>query len=87
MKKGRTTLSKSQQTGTKIILTALKVEEALAELLKGETKKMKMTLGNEDCIEELKKINTLLKNTIIAMMMTEEKIRMGISFYEKDTEE
>ena len=38
MKKGRTTLSRNQQTGRKIILTALKVEEALAELLKGETR-------------------------------------------------
>jgi hypothetical protein len=70
--------------GGKLILSALKLDESLAELLKIEVKWFKKFKMHNFDHDELKRMNTLLKNTIIALTLTEEKIRMGIELFNND---
>lgn len=79
--------SQKKSTGEKMILSALSMDEALAELLKAEVKNLKKMLGKESFVAEAVQMNHLLKKIIAAMMMTEEKIAQGIEIYKLEMEE
>jgi hypothetical protein len=72
----------------KMIETAIKFDESLVEILKVEVKRLKQLAksnSNSD-IEELQKTNRLIKNIIIALSITDEKIKTGIDFYMSESE-
>ncbi|HHU63351.1 MAG TPA: hypothetical protein GXZ32_03975 [Clostridiales bacterium] len=79
MDKSTTQLSEDYKLGKQLIKSAIIMDQALAELLKIETKKMKKLLNTPDCAEELEKSNMFLKSIIFLLTMTEEKIKNGIS--------
>lgn len=68
--------------GIKIIEAGIKLDEGLADLLKFQVKSLKRLVKDESPIDEIQKANVLLRNIIIALNMTEEKIRSGISLCE-----
>lgn len=71
--------SDQYRTGRKLIESAIKLDESLAELLKVEVSKMKKLNRYNESVDEIARANTLLKNVIMAMMITDEKIRNGIN--------
>ncbi|SET70425.1 hypothetical protein SAMN05660297_03211 [Natronincola peptidivorans] len=64
--------------GKAMIETALLVDENLASLLKVEAQKIRKLLKSDVSLEELETTNTLIKNIIMAMMLTDEKMRYGL---------
>ncbi|MGI6114040.1 MAG: hypothetical protein ACOYEJ_07940 [Mahellales bacterium] len=79
MDKSATRSSEDYELGKQLIESAIVMDQALAELLKIEAKKMKKLLGTPDSAEELEKSNLFLKSIIFLLTMTEEKIKNGIS--------
>lgn len=65
------------EAGIKLISSAANADDALAEILKVEASWMKNSIKSIS-IDELSKLNTLLKNTVAAMILTSEKIETGI---------
>lgn len=64
--------------GKKMIETAISLDESLVEILKVEIRGLKQLAKNNNAPEEMHKINNLIKNIIIALTITDEKIRTGI---------
>ncbi len=79
MDKSTTRSSEDYELGKQLIESAIVMDQALAELLKIEAKKMKKLLNTPDSTEELEKNNLFLKSIIFLLTMTEEKIKNGIS--------
>ncbi len=73
-------LDDERRLGLKIIQTAVKIEESLAELLKFNVTKMKKLSRKkgDESIEEIFEINKVTRNIIIALTLTDERIRMGL---------
>ena len=69
--------------GKKIIEVSINLDEGIADLLKFQVKILKDLVKNESPIDEIQKANTLLRNIITALNITEEKIKTGISLCEK----
>lgn len=65
--------------GEKLIKAAISLDESLVEILKVEVKRLKQLTKNDINLEELKKTNKLIKNIILALMITDEKVRTGIN--------
>lgn len=65
--------------GEKIITAGISLDEGLAELLKLQIKSLKQLLKDDSPIDEIQKANSLLRNIIIGLNITDEKIRLGIS--------
>jgi len=80
-------LSESQQIGKRMIESAVLLDENLAELLKVETKRIKKLINNNPSIDDLTKVNILIKNIIFAMNLTDEKIKNGIKLWELSEKE
>jgi len=76
------TESQNLQLSKRMIESAVIMDENLAELLKVETKRMKKLINTNPSTDELIKINTLIKNIIYAMTLTDEKIKNGIKLLE-----
>lgn len=68
----------SKLIGKKMIETAVSLDEALAEILKVEVKRLKQLAKSNNSPEDLQKTNRIIKNIIIALTITDEKIRTGI---------
>lgn len=71
--------------GKKIIETASRLDESLAEILKVEVNRLKQLIKNKSSNDELLKTNTLIKNIIMALTVTEEKIKIGMDLYMENT--
>lgn len=69
------------ELGKQLIESAIKVDEALAELLKIEVRRMKKLVNSDSSssFEEFSNVNILVKNIIIAIMTTEDKIKTGLN--------
>jgi hypothetical protein len=67
--------------GKKIIETAVNLDESLVELLKIEIRMLKQLTKSSDTFEELQKTNNLVRSIIIAIMLTDEKIKTGLDLY------
>jgi hypothetical protein len=63
------------------------LDEGLADLLKFQVRTLKELVKSGSPIDEIQKANALLRDIIIALSLTEEKIRSGILLCEKDDEE
>lgn len=70
--------------GKKIIEAGIKLDEGIADLLKFQVRALKELVKNESPIDEIHKANILLRDIILALNITEEKIRSGILLCEKD---
>lgn len=64
--------------GKRLIEAAVNLDESLVEILKVEVKRLKQLAKNNNDIAELQRINNLIKNIILALTITDEKIRTGI---------
>lgn len=64
--------------GIKLIETAIKLDQRLADLLMLEIKKMRKLLNTDISSEQLLYVNVSLQKIIYALTMTEEKIKCGI---------
>jgi hypothetical protein len=76
--------SENYLLGKMIIEAGVKLDEGIASLLKFQVKALNELLKNESPIDEIHKANILLRDIIIALNITEEKIRTGILLCEKD---
>lgn len=76
----------NKMIGKKMIENAINLDESLAEILKVEVKKLKQLAKTTNTPEELLKTNNIIKNIIIALTLTEEKIKMGIDLCFSDTD-
>ncbi|HWR19665.1 MAG TPA: hypothetical protein VN608_08580 [Clostridia bacterium] len=65
--------------GKSLILDAVNMDEALAELLKVEVKRLKKLVKEDAFFEEAQKTHTLLRYIIMALTLTDEKINVGIN--------
>ena len=64
--------------GHMMIMAAIKFDEALAELLKMEIRRLKQLTKENTITEESQKILNLVKSITIALMLTDEKIKTGM---------
>ncbi len=67
--------------GKRMICNAVSLDESLSEILKVEAKRLKIAAKKELQIEELQKINRIIKNVIMALTITEDKLKTGIELY------
>ena len=67
--------------GEKIIQNAINLDQALVEILKLEVKRMKKLAKTDDGLKELQKTNFLIKNIIIALTISDDKLQTGIDLY------
>lgn len=72
--------------GKKIIIAGINIDEGLAELLKFQIKSLKRLVKDNSPIDEIQKANSLLRNIIIALSISDEKIKLGIALCEEDEE-
>lgn len=72
------------ELGKNLIESAIKLDETLAELLKVEVKNIKKNLKNNTSIDNIQRSSNLLKNIIIALTLTEEKIKDGIAIWKEE---
>jgi len=67
-----------------MLKAAVDIDESLVKILKSQIKRLgQMAKGKTD-VEELQKINALIKNIIIALCLAEEKIKTGMELYLSD---
>lgn len=73
--------------GKRLILDAIGIDEALADILKLQVKKARgaLVLGNET--NEMEELTKTLKNIIMALTLTEEKIETGVMLLNSDKAE
>lgn len=64
--------------GKKMVETAVNLDEALVEILRVEVKRLKQLAKNNNAPEEMQKTSILIKNIIMALIITDEKIKTGI---------
>ena len=72
--------------GKKMIENAVNLDESLAEILKVEVRRLKQLIKINTAPEELLRTNHLIKNIIIALTITDEKIKTGIDLCFGSTE-
>jgi hypothetical protein len=78
MKEKENDMLNAYTVGINLINSAIKMDLALAELLKVEVSNMKKLIKSGASTEELQKLNIVVRNVILGLVMTEEKIRSGI---------
>lgn len=72
--------------GKKMIETALNLDESLVEILNIEVKRLKQLVEGNNAPEEMQRTNNLVKNVILALTITDEKIKTGIDLCFSKTE-
>jgi len=65
----------------KMMKTAVSIDESLLKILKAEIKRLNQMAKGKIDAEELQRINTLIKNIVIALSFAEEKIKTGMEIY------
>jgi hypothetical protein len=70
----------------KMIEAAVSLDESLVEILRIEVKRLKQLLKGSSNIEELQRTNNLIKTIIMALTITDEKIKTGIELYDGSSE-
>jgi hypothetical protein len=68
----------NKSIGRRLINTAVNLDESLEEILRMEVKRLKQSTKNDSDLEELRKTSHIIKNILIALMITDEKLRTGI---------
>jgi len=57
------------------------LDESLVEILRMEVKRMKQLAKSDIAADEFQKTNNTIKNIIIALLITDEKLKTGIDLY------
>ncbi|MDD4503955.1 MAG: hypothetical protein PHS15_03895 [Clostridiaceae bacterium] len=70
--------SSNELIGRKMIETAVSLDESLIEILKIEIRRLKQLAKTNNAPEELHRTNNLIRNIIMALTITDEKIKTGI---------
>ena len=73
-------ISEDKLIGKKMIEAAVSLDESLAELLKVEIRRLKQ-LAKNGVSEEIQKTNNLVRSIIIAITLTDGKIKAGLDLY------
>ncbi len=76
----------NRSIGKKMIETAINLDESLVELLKIEVKRLKQLTKSENTLEELQRSNKLIKNIIMTLTITDERIKTALELYFDNTE-
>lgn len=74
-----------KQLGRKMIETAVNLDEALVEILKLEVRRLKILLKSDSVPEGLQSTSNIIKNIIIALTLTDDRIRTGIDLCSDDS--
>lgn len=74
-------MSNKKLIGEQLIKTTINFEEALVEILKVEVKRIKKLSKTHIDSEEFKKTNRLINNIVMAFILTDERIKMGVELY------
>lgn len=77
MPRGSDSPAENSVLGRKMIETAIKLEESVAELLLIHVRHMKELRG-DDLNQEIAKANKLLRNIIFTLTLTDERITKGM---------
>jgi len=72
--------------GKKIIENAVKLDESLVDILKIEVRRLKQSIKSNNNLDELQRTNNLIKNIIIALTITDERIQTGIDLCMNNSE-
>lgn len=64
--------------GQTLILAAVSLDEALADLLKVEIKRLKQLSKEDVFFDETQKLYSLVRSIIMALTLTDEKIKAGM---------
>lgn len=75
----------SYELGKQLIVNAISIDETLNEILKLEIKKTKNTLSTQNELDGINSLTKTLRNVIIALTLTEEKIKTGMSLCNFDS--
>lgn len=67
--------------GKRMIETAINLDESLVDLLKIETRRLKQIIKEKNNFEEVQKTIKLVRNIIIVLTLTDEKIKTGLELY------
>lgn len=78
--------SSNELIGKKMLETAILLDESLVEILKVEVLRLKKSVKNNDTVQEMKKTNSLMRNIIMALLLTDEKIKTGMELCFGDIE-
>lgn len=63
--------------GKKIILSALKIEESLADIMRLEAKILRKKCVNGAENEDIKRINNMIKNVLFTLTIIDDRIEKG----------
>lgn len=77
-------LTSNKLIGIEIIENAISIDEALISILKIELKQLKKYKENETNEENLRRTIHLIRNIIIALTLTDDKLKLGIELYNND---
>lgn len=76
----------NESIGKKMIEVALNLDESLVEILRIEVKRLKQLTKGDYAPEEMKRTNNLIRNIIMALAITDEKIKTGIDLCSSENE-
>jgi hypothetical protein len=67
--------------GKRMIETAINLDESLAELLRVEVRRLKSLNKESDAHKEMQNTGNLVRSIIIAISLTDERIKTGLELY------
>lgn len=77
----------SYDIGKQLIVNAISIDETLNEILKLEIKKVKNALNTQYEVDSIDALTKTLRNVIIALTLTEEKIKTGMILWNTDNKD
>jgi len=69
----------NESLGKMLIISAINMDEALADLLKIETRRLRQLSKGDVPFEEIRKTHSLVRSIIMSLTLTDEKIKTGLS--------
>ena len=76
--------AQSYDIGKQLIINAIKIDETLNEILKLEIRKVRKALNTDNEVDSINALSKTLRNVIIALTLTEEKIKTGMYLWNTD---
>lgn len=73
--------------GKQLIVNAISIDETLNEILKLQIKKVKNALNTQYEVDSIDALTKTLRNVIIALTLTEEKIKTGMILWNTDSKD
>ena len=79
--------AQSYDIGKQLIINAIKIDETLNEILKLEIRKVRKALNTDNEVDSINALSKTLRNVIIALTLTEEKIKTGMSLWNTNSKD